>query len=55
VDERQADLYAAIDAAADRSARAVARAIGRRRAKRAQAAETRAAEKTGISKKRAVA
>jgi len=55
VDERQADLYAAIDAAADRSARAVSRAIGRRRAKRAQAAETRAAEKTGISRKPAVA
>lgn len=55
VDERQADLYAAIDAAADRSARAVSRAIGRRRAKRVQAAEMRAAEKTGIMRKPAVA
>jgi putative sigma-54 modulation protein len=46
VDELQADMYAAIDFAADRAARAVAREIGRRRAKRTEAAEYRAEEKT---------
>jgi putative sigma-54 modulation protein len=50
VDEQQADMYAAIDFAADRTARAVAREIGRRRAKRSEAAELRAAEKTGLGR-----
>lgn len=47
VDERHPDLYTAVDLVADRVARAVEREIGRRRSKRAEAAEMRAAEKTG--------
>ena len=54
VDEQQADLYAAIDFAADRTSRAVAREIGRRRATRSTAAETRAAEKTGVGRRQVV-
>lgn len=51
IDEQNEDLYAAIDAAADRAARIVTREIGRRRAKRAEAAEHRAAEKTGLPRR----
>jgi ribosomal subunit interface protein len=51
IDEQNKDLYAAIDAAADRAARIVTREIGRRRAKRVEAAEYRAAEKTGVSQR----
>lgn len=51
IEERHSDLYAAIDAAADRAARAVTRELGRRRAKRTQAAEQRASEKTGVSRR----
>jgi ribosomal subunit interface protein len=48
VDERQPDMYAAIDFASDRVARALAREIGRRRSKRTLSAELRESERTGV-------
>ena len=49
IEEKDTDPYRAIDLAADRVARAVTRVIGRRRSARTEAAETRAAERTGLT------
>lgn len=55
VDEKNVDLYSAIDASADRASRAVTRQLGKRRSRRTMAAELRLAEKTGISRRPALA
>jgi ribosomal subunit interface protein len=51
VDERQPDMYAAIDVAAERTARALAREIERRRAKRTLSAELRESARTGVQRR----
>jgi ribosomal subunit interface protein len=51
IDERQPDMYTAIDLASDRTSRALAREVGRRRAKRTLSAELRESVRTGVARR----